>query len=379
MKKIGILTFIRERNVGAALQAYALQTYLKRIADGCIEVEQIDFSFKPCFDHRKPAFIYKNIQKIRTLKGRICNPAFFSAFKKFIQENIALSVKKYTHHNISQATKAYDAIIVGSDQVWNCDLTDKSVDSFFLNFFDGKPKFSYAASFYSGKMFKKYESVIIPRIKSFAGISLREPIGVSEITMQTDIAPLIHIDPTLLLDSESYAQFFDNAFVPQEKYIFVYTVQCHRHLLEFSKKLQEQTGFRIVFCSAYKEDFFDSMPNTTHLKALHPKQFISLISGAEFICTTSFHGSVFSVIFKKKFFVEIECTDNFNYRVDNLLNILDLKNRSIVNLNGAYNQAINYTQVYKKLDEKRNEAEKYLNSVIQTVNNGGENESTIFR
>jgi hypothetical protein len=366
MNKIGILTFVRERNVGASLQAYALQHFFKEITGNQIHIENIDYSFKSG-DVGWPKLVNKAIRSLRNLKGRICNPNFFKAFTNFVNDNIGLSEQKYTTKNIIDLRDYYDAVIVGSDQVWNGDIADKSINDFLLNFCGRSLKFSYAASFGFESTFNKYKDVVLPQLKTYRAISLREPIGKDEIRDYTGLVPAMNIDPTLLLSSNDYSRFLDKAYIPYEKYIFFYAVMRHNNMVDFISELQGQTKLPVVFYAAYKSTDFSKLKNAVQVKGIHPRQFLSLIHGADYVCTTSFHGTAFSIIFNKMFFVELKCTDGFNYRSENLIKNLGLTSRVIDENKTGPDAGIDYRAVLEKLQPFHDEAQQYLKSIVKIV------------
>jgi hypothetical protein len=211
--------------------------------------------------------------------------------------------------------------------------------------------------------------MILPELKLFSDISLREPIGSQEVMAYTGIEPKINLDPTLLLGKEDYEVFCEDSQIPKQKYIFLYTVMKHNMLIEFVKRLQLETGLSIIYSTAYKDSEFISLENAINVKAMHPVQFITLIKNAEYICTTSFHGAAFAVVFQKLFFTEINCKDGFNYRVDNLLTKIRLGNRVIDNGIVDFGSEIDYMSTEIILDNQRRNSSEYLMSVIDKTKN----------
>jgi hypothetical protein len=123
--KIGILTFHREINKGATIQAFCTQQLLrKRYPDS--EIEFIDYwpasmddtpswvsialtAAQPLFKHQ-PDFYFKNKQKE-------------NAIREFSKENINISGPSCVSDSVVEAkefieNQEYDAIFVGSDIVW---------------------------------------------------------------------------------------------------------------------------------------------------------------------------------------------------------------------------------------------------------------------
>ena len=143
--KIGILTFHRALNYGAVLQCYALKKTLQKCN---VSVEVIDYRNKFIEKFYSPFYIEKfNIRKIGYMFY-----SFYSKckrniiFKQFRRDYLSLSNRTYNQNNISDADYEYNAIIVGSDQVWNFNLSDRD-ETYLLDFVNTARRFAYAASF----------------------------------------------------------------------------------------------------------------------------------------------------------------------------------------------------------------------------------------
>lgn len=116
MGKIGILTFHEADNYGAILQAYALY----KTVDKSASVEVVNY-------HNR--FIIEQVRKIS--QGNIIRKAIgvlfkirkHMAFQRFSKRNINIS-KGYDISTIKECNHEYDAVFIGSDQVWNIECTD---------------------------------------------------------------------------------------------------------------------------------------------------------------------------------------------------------------------------------------------------------------
>lgn len=143
--RICILTFHRAQNYGAVLQAYALQKKIEELGYTCdildYRCEKIENSYK-LFGVKSPS--PKNV--VSMLLHLPFNIKKEKSFAKFRKQFLRISEEIYTRQNIANSNKEYDVFIVGSDQVWNGDLT--GVDrTYFLDFVkERKTKIAYAAS-----------------------------------------------------------------------------------------------------------------------------------------------------------------------------------------------------------------------------------------
>jgi hypothetical protein len=368
MTRIGILTFHRACNYGAVLQAYALNSILKCILTENDHVEIIDYAcdyleslYSPykCISNRK--LIMKIISIAVHYREKILAK---KAFNKFRIQYLSLS-EEYNINTIGNTNFVYDKYIVGSDQVWNTKITGSDT-VYFLDFVDDNSrKYSYAASFGDVTENISFSEKIIKCLSSFQEVSLREPMSISNSTGLLNQQIHVHIDPSLLLcrdDWDKVRQNSNNHNNNKEKYILIYTVAKPIKLIEFAKTISKISGYKLVILS-------DSLKMSFGMKRIHkksPSDFINLIANSECVLTTSFHGVVFSVIYHKNFFVEVEASTTTNYRVINLLNLLNLENRILRNtpsIERVYSK-INWDNVENILELERNKSVDYLRKII---------------
>ena len=92
--------------------------------------------------------------------------------------------------------------------------------------------------------------------------------------------------------------------------------------------------------------------------------------GATYVVTNSFHGTVFSVNFNKKFFLELlPPPATVNSRLENIMDLLELRERQIINgNNNNIDKDIDYNKVDKILSEERKKSIEYLKSIIEVDN-----------
>ena len=234
MKKVGILTFSHAFNYGAVLQAYALKNILNSIGVQAF-----------CIDYR--AHFYPDTQwsaKIHFLCSRIAKfflgyafpPFFFYKFmKKYLQDTRPL-----LHQELPQLRNLFDMFIVGSDQVWNFEITQKDT-AFLLDFIkDSTKKISYAASFGFDHIAQEDKMLFANLLIQFEHISVREQAGVHIVKELTGKDVSVVLDPTLLLTKKQW-EFFATP-VQKKNYLLLYLMNENDKIISFAKQLAQQKG-----------------------------------------------------------------------------------------------------------------------------------------
>lgn len=364
-KKVGILTFHYAYNYGAFLQCYALFNALK------------DMGFEPeVIDYREP-YITKAYSMFPKLKFGV--KWFIKEFVAFLlygtkTKNKRIAMKKELEkikltHRVYNAgdikSLNFDAIITGSDQVWNPKIVGSISDIYTLNFNTNAKKLSYGASAGSAKFVVDNKEEYIQKLKSLDAISLRETDVANELSMLLGRDVKTVLDPTLLMDSSFWEKACrKNSF--NEKYIFSYFIDEDKNLFDITNKLSAESGFKIVNSKLKSNGFINPLGSVYDKGSF---DFITAIKNAEYIVTASFHALVFSIIFNKKFFVIPHAETGS--RVTTLLETLELTDRICYSINDfnkiGLDAEINWDNINKILIEKRNDSLKWLKAVLQEI------------
>lgn len=341
--KIGIMTFWwSEDNYGQLLQCYALQKYLRDQGHDAYLIRydpRNDYVKSPilirvlkaCNPIKLYTYIKQKRREKKSVDEQIKYPRHFNEFRN---EYIIQSDKIYTTYDqLKNDPPEADVYIVGSDQVWCWSLFDikktrNIINAFFLNFGDPNTKrISYAASWGSETISNSYKELIIPLITKFDAISVREKVGI-ELCKQCGVNDALCVpDPTFLLNPNEYIDLTMKEKVKsKEKYIFLYMLN---------------NGFSFDIDNVYKWASSNGLSvkyvTGNNLVDKHEKVFpsvldwLSLIDKAEYIITNSFHCSVFSILFNKKFAV-VPLTGRLkglNSRLSSLFELCKMKNRFI--------------------------------------------------
>jgi len=349
MKKVAIVTITNSgMNFGNRLQNYALQEYISGLGASCETIESAKSIGHSLIFSKQRRFI-KNIVKMDDRR------MFFSRFnKRYIHFSKYI---RYENLNESRFKDMYDVFITGSDQVWNPYFEFNS-DFEFLTFADPIKRYSYAASFGIDEMPDHIKKSIGERLNGMQGISVREQKGAEIVQMLTGRTAEVHIDPTMLFDALQYKKIEEKpeGGLPQ-RYLLVYFLgNITDEYRKKIRKISEAMDLPILELSESKG---------TKYYGIGPEHFLYFIDHADFVCTDSFHGTVFSILFKKQF-LTLQRKDNdasMNSRIDTLLNKFALQGRTM-SIWEIGDQSINYDVVKNYLQKERGKAEGYLKKII---------------
>lgn len=372
-KKIAILTQPLHTNFGGTLQAYALQKVLKNMGH---EVETINYRSKEASDLRKLLSAFKQIFK--------CSDIFqFNSkqlekiqaqHKKFISSYIDLSVEI---NNVDQLSayflnKKFDAVVVGSDQVWRADYSPR-IESYFLDFLElSTPirKISYAASFGldTWNFSKEMTLKLAEHAGNFNSISVRENSAVGLCKQNLNVAAQQVLDPTLLLDRNDYIKLLNNNKPKNNNKIFRYILDMTEHKQNIVNKISEQLGGKQVFINQPLKKHKDKFILNDLSDYVYPsiESWIKSFDEADFIITDSFHGTVFAIIFNKPF-ISIKNKERGNSRFESLLKIFGLEDRlvtDIIDLDISSLTDIDFERVNQIREQKVKESLSWLKRAL---------------
>lgn len=368
MKKIGIATIIALDNYGALLQGYAL---LKKFNELGCDAELLDLREKgqnDCSMFVKVKGFKDILRNMRKILNYSSAKKRLNLFQDFVKENIKLSKNYPDEKTLRETSLDYDMLVTGSDQTFNIKLPVFK-KAYYLGFNKEIPKISYASSFGENcKSFTKEECDWIKKhLDCYNHISVREKQGVDlakEITGREDIIQCV--DPTMILPPEKWEQITNTEAAPKEDYILFYSVLSNKQIVEEVKRISAQTGMRVI--APHLQNSFEMGTDFCRAIKTGPREFLGLIKGAKLVLTTSFHATVFSVIFKKPFYSFLMGEGN---RIGSLLDMLGLEGRKIKNAKiENVDYEIDFTSAHKALEEERKKSEEYLQKCVEEIQNG---------
>lgn len=318
--KIGILTYHRTLNYGACLQAVAMRVVLEKMGHDVFYVD-----YWPPYHAKKYSIFSWHSFRERGIKGKIEYVLEILKNHKYIKERIAnfeAFHRIYTYPYCKPITERFDVIIYGSDQIWR---KQKELKSYNPIYFASKKEcakrhIAYSASI--GKLPTDLSDII--RIKeliaNFDRISVREKdlcsflfdLGYEDV-IQT-------VDPTLLLNIDVWKQMLPKRPINNKRYILVYALWDNVFDMRMLNRFAMNKGCEIRFIrgNVKGKNTYDN------ILTADPIEFLNLINNAEFVFSSSFHGTVFSILFEKQFYASIQVNPS---RVISLLEITGLSNR----------------------------------------------------
>ena len=384
-KKIGCVIAYRKghTNYGTSLVGYALikklQTvgydvevinYVKRLsflekvewmvnAWRCGMGKDILRRFKGANDLKKNAGYAQNI-KVRT-----------DAVEAYKERKFIPLFKDYEGFKaLQEGSKNYDAVIVGSDQVWTpLSLPTKFFNLLFVD--DAVRKVAYASSFGVSSIPGFQHKATGAFLDRFHAIGVREQSGKKIVDTLSHQTATVVADPTLLLDAIEWSEEIkDSKINMNEPYIFCYFLGTNMEAREAANELKAKTGLKIVTLRHMDEyvpedeSFGDYAPYD-----VDPNGFLAYIKNAEYVLTDSFHCSAFSIQFKRKFmtFYRFKSTSKTsrNSRIDSLLTAFGLQSRLYQGDVLEIRDGIDYTHVHKLLKDYRDKSIDFLSESLK--------------
>jgi len=345
--RIGIITFHWVTNYGAVLQAWALQEYLRQLGH---DAELIDYyppelktTLKKSIRTKKISVLLKNLNALHKERK----------FELFRQKRLLCGRHYSTHTQLKQSPPEYDCYICGSDQIWHYNFVDyrqgSSVNNFsyFLDFApEEKKKVSYAASFGVDTYKEELIEGLKKNLDRFDAISLREQTGVTLVKQLGYEEAVLVPDPTLLLMQEHYNVLLDAPM--KKKQAFVYVLHHQERSVEACIADAKAAGLKIV------------KPGACDIEA-----WLSGIRDSELVITNSFHGVVFSILFKVPFAAVLIDGSQMNDRLITLLTVLGLESRICQPGQCVENLEIDWNAVDEKLKAYRQIGYDFLQDLLQ--------------
>lgn len=372
--KIGILTFHTAINYGALFQAYGLKEVLQSLGN---EVAIIDYrpnyiteAYRPWSNHpsRKSLITvsgWKNwIQYVKTELRRSHRK---KKFEKFLDEHFEL-YEFEPHHNLSHGQ--FDYIICGSDQIWNPKITGGKLDNVFWgnSIKSGKQKLiAYAASAGSVRNLVGYENNLLSSLKNFYKLSVREQQLSDYFKSQyPSLKSTVVVDPVFLATRKVFEPICKNRILKQT-YLLYFDLSNNTEFRKNAKKIARSKNLLFKELTTYHE----FVPGQKILPPASPEEFCTLFRDADFVCCSSFHGTLFSILFEKDFI--LYCHPDHGYdRMSSVLSKIGLSERlfSDPNLSESMmhlsKKAIDYPTVNTAIDILRKESLAWIKDAIDS-------------
>lgn len=369
---ICILTYRLHSNFGFLMQAYALQKVIKQLGHEPytvnIRVKEVSFLSKikylitSILRKRRVSFTHWPTKEEQALIDRNT--------WNFIERHLQLTPYVDSVNRLQQVIgDKYDFYLVGSDQVWRKEYCPR-LQSYFFDFIsNSKKRASYAASFgtdiadYTPQEIKKCKELL----SKFVAVSVREADGVKICRDVFQVEAMHVLDPTLLLDRTDYLALIDKSDalkLPTPSFILVYILDRTKEKDEFIERLSKEKSQPVYYI---KPKDFKVVGKSRIEECVYPSvsMWLSAFEKASFVVTDSFHGTVFSLIFKKQFLV-LDNPKRGSCRMKSLLDEFSLEKR-LLSVSKDYemdNSFIDYNRVCDVLLGKKRESITFLRKIL---------------
>lgn len=302
---------------------------------------------------------------------------------KFAKEKYKIT-KLRRLSELGELNEFFNAFLIGSDQMWNYNLSRPYKQSYFLDFADdSKTKIAYATSFgrdtYIGPDEEK--SITQKNLKRFDAISVRDDFSKRICEDDFNVHAEIVLDPVFLCPVEKYDELISEVenFDVNEEYVFAYILDPNPQIGESIKKIAREIGKRVIVVfnqSGDKERLWNFLQitdkNINFIIDPTVKEWLYLFKNASFVLTDSFHGSCFSIIYRKPFIVK-KNDGRGGSRFQFLLENFGLLDRMVESPEAIYekfaetgiNFRIDYEKVYNIINKEKERSVNWLKKALE--------------
>ena len=379
--RIAILTQPLRYNFGGILQNYALQTVLRRMGHNVVTLDPHRYHYKwwqypiLILRHTITRYIrgYREVpifaEWLKDKEIRLLGTNTFNFTNRYIRR------KEYWDITKDVKEQDYDAFIVGSDQTWRWEYNHgmTKLINMFLDFTKGwnVKRIAYAASFGTDEWEGDAEITKICReaINDFDFISVRESSGIDICKNVFNVKAHHVLDPTLLLTKEDYMNLVERkkTLDVKEGDLYLYLLDENERNMDLANTISKEMGLKPYTYTSRACDF-----HGVHsiVERIQPpiELWIKGFDQAKIVLTDSFHACIFSIIFRKQFYLYVN-KDRGMERYTSLFNMLGIKDRSVHSIEEVRKmKPIDYNAVYKRLKYCQNESLTLLSDALNYKN-----------
>ncbi len=361
MKRIGTISYniyCNFTNYGSALQTWALHQAIEKLGytpvlvDYCPDILADKDPLNP-FGNMWD----KNDESKRMVE--LTMPAIrsnYEKFDRFYHERFIRTIQKYTSENFDEIHKEnIDGFVCGSDTIFCIDEFNGFDDGYYANYPEMRGKsVSYAASFGDSHFDTDSYKTLNERVKNFKALGIRESSMIPYLLKNTDVPVQRTIDPTLLLTSDDY----DKITATQEydfPYLLLYTRRYNPKMEAYAERVAKEKNLKIVEISLRAVN-----AEKGHIMRYDAgvEEFLSLVKHSAFVVTNSFHGTIFSVQYRRPFVVFSR--EQCDTKIEELLSLFGLSTNMLVNGTESFQNEIDYEAVHNKIVAERKKSIEFL-------------------
>jgi len=377
-KNIGLVTYYKE-NYGSILQCFATKKYLEHKGYNChvlyercdtrqfgvVRVKNIIFHAYNSLRYKGYFSQYMAMRKsMKKEKGYLTRRAY-NLQNEFVEDILNPQGLTWKELHAIAIRDDYIAFIAGSDQIWNASIHINPI--YFLRFVPKYKRIALAPSFGINLIPAYNIKAVKAGLEGFERIAVREQTGEKIIRQLCKVSTIQVTDPVFLLDVNQWTSFAESVNTPSKPYILVHFLsepskETIYEIEKFSNRIN--TG---VVCFSYSYEEYSIFSKMTYLDG-GPQEYVSLIRDASYICTDSFHSSVFSIMMHKRFYTFPRRhlhTSPQSSRITDLLTRYDLENRYVKSGVIPEEDSINWNAVDNIMKNERTVLRKYLDEEIE--------------
>lgn len=382
MKKIGCVIAYRkgQNNYGTSLQGYAMINKIEQLGFNVEVINYVkEYSFIDkikwainayrCGMYKKDSASKVPVEKQSQYRDNLLIRT--AAVNQYKEKKLIPLFHDYKGFNaLCEGSKNYDVVVVGSDQVWlPVGLPAKFFNLLFVD--DRIRKVAYASSFGVQQIPKFQKKATGNYLDRFYRIGVREQRGKEIVESLSGKQAVVVADPTLLLARKEWEEEIkDTRQRYKEPYIFSYLISGNEEARGYVTELARKKNMKVV-CIRHLEKYRD-VDETYGDDApydVNPNDFIRLIKDASYVCTDSFHCTVFSHIFHKQFLTFYRSNSGINSRnsrIDSLFNVLGTNRCHLFNEAGldGIDSPIDWDTVDVNLQQLRENSLAFLKEAL---------------
>lgn len=346
VKKVGILTFYDVINYGAFLQAYSLYKVLETKFK--VKVEIINYkSARRWF--LENLMLYHKIYNVEYFKN------YITKIHKFREAQALFKKSKKIFLKNQIAGFKYDYIIFGSDEIWNYKNPLAGFDMLYFGYYTNSTKIAYAPSF--GPIDKKttLSPEIVKSLSTFKDISVRDENSQEIIARNLGLRVPLVLDPTLLINDMM------KPIRPKDKdFILVYITKISEQYINSIKKFALSQKKKLI-AVGYDCQWCDKSYINVGLE-----EWLGFYESADFVVTSTFHGTIYAVKYKKNF-VSI-MNEYINNKLSTFMKCFKLEDRILTepeDLEKILSKKPNYQKISEAISVKRRESLDFIKKSLE--------------
>ena len=367
--KIKTITCHDVYNLGASLQAFALQHYLQGRGH---DVEIIDY--KPFYlsGHHKLWIIansrydkpfIKQLYLLAKLPERLLSLKRKKVFDQFTRDYLKLTRRYNSYEELNSDPPQADCYIAGSDQIWNTLFLNGRDPAFYLDFGSKNIKrISYAASFATKSIVPQYKDFVTEKLRSIDAVSIREKISLPLLKELGRTDGVSVCDPVFLLSKVDWENMINNVekkAKTDDNYLLVYLTDKCQRIETIASEIKKKTGLKIYTVGPIKSKSADKS-----FKNAGPIDFLQLIKDSQFVISNSFHATAFSIIMGVRFCV-VNRSEGINERMKSILEEFGLSNRLVSEYDDILLEDLNWNEVSHCSDNIVAASKEWLNLQLE--------------